>query len=105
MLIMLAIFDLGRGIYAYTTITAAAQAGARYALIHPEDTDAVQAVVADYLRGVDTSQVTTTVSQPDGDTVEVTITYLFQPATPLIGSLIGSNGVLTMQVSAAMHRY
>jgi hypothetical protein len=45
LIFIMAILDLGRGLYAYTAITAAAQEGVRYALIHPGDGVGVGAVV------------------------------------------------------------
>ncbi len=104
-LILMVILDLGRGIYAYNTIAAAAQAGARYGLVHPDDTAGIQTAVTGYLKGLDPSRITTSISEPDSGTIIVTVTYDFSPITPLIGQLIGHNGQLTLRASAAMHQF
>jgi len=105
LLFLMAILDLGRGLYAYTAITAAAQEGVRYALIHPGDGAGVDAVVRSHAIGLDPARMTSALFEPQPDIVSVTVTYDFVLITPLIGDLVGSGGVLRLQVAAATGPY
>ena len=105
LLFLMAILDLGRGLYAYTAITAAAQEGVRYALIHPGDGAGVDAVVRRHAVGLDPTRMTSALFEPQPDIVSVTVTYDFVLITPLIGDLVGSEGVLRLQVAAATGPY
>jgi len=105
LLFLMAILDLGRGLYAYTAITAAAQEGVRYALIHPGDGAGVDAVVRRHAVGLDPTRMTSALFEPQPDIVSVTVTYDFVLITPLIGDLVGSGGVLRLQVAAATGPY
>ena len=105
LMFLMAILDLGRGLYAYTAITAAAQEGVRYALIHPGDGAGVDAVVRRHAVGLDPTRMTSALFEPQPDIVSVTVTYDFVLITPLIGDLVGSEGVLRLQVAAATGPY
>jgi Flp pilus assembly protein TadG len=105
LMFLMAILDLGRGLYAYTAITAAAQEGVRYALIHPGDGAGVAAVVRSHAIGLDPARMTSALFEPQPDIVSVTVTYDFVLITPLIGDLVGSEGVLRLQVAAATGPY
>jgi len=105
LLFLMAILDLGRGLYAYTAITAAAQEGVRYALIHPGDGAGVDAVVRSHAIGLDPARMTSALFEPQPDIVSVTVTYDFVLITPLISDLVGSGGVLRLQVAAATGPY
>ncbi len=105
MVFILIVFDFGRGIYAYTVLSAAAQSGARYAITNPSDTVGIQNTVTSNAIGLDPAQLTTTVSQPDSNTVVVTVTYDFTVITPILAQIIGNNGTLNLQTSAAMRLY
>lgn len=105
LIFIMAILDLGRGLYAYTAITAAAQEGVRYALIHPGDGAGVDAVVHSHAVGLDPARLTSALFEPQPDIVSVTVTYDFMLITPLIGDLVGEGGVLRLQVAAATGPY
>lgn len=104
MLIMV-IFDLGRGIYAYTTITAAAQNGARYAIVHPIDITGIRNAVINNAIGLDPSDIRVSVSYPEDNVIAVTVTYDFTVISPLLEPVIGNNGGLTFRVTATMRLY
>ncbi len=105
LIFIMAILDLGRGLYAYTAITAAAQEGVRYALIHPGDSAGVDAVVHSHAVGLDPARLTSALFEPQPDIVSVTVTYDFALITPLIGDLVGDGGILHLQVAAATGPY
>lgn len=105
LIFIMAILDLGRGLYAYTAITAAAQEGVRYALIHPGDGAGVGAVVRSHAVGLDPARLASSLFEPQPDIVSVTVTYDFVLITPLIGDLVGNGGVLRLQVAAATGPY
>jgi|GEM_PF-508159 len=118
-LLLVAIFDLGRAVYAYSTIADAARTGGRVAIVYqdpgtdctvvrvtPKCAAANQAVAlgiaADGMidvAGVPTESVSMTFSSADElgscnpvlrDCIaEVTVRYQFSAATPIIGNLIG----------------
>ncbi|MCD6289257.1 MAG: pilus assembly protein [Anaerolineae bacterium] len=104
-LFIMTILDFGRGIYAYSSISAAAQAGARQGIIDPTDTASIQQAVLSNTIGLDSSKMSINISQPDTDTVEVSVTYDFLPITPLIEQAIGNNGHIHLHAAAAMRRY
>jgi Flp pilus assembly protein TadG len=104
LLFVMGIFDLGRGVYAYNVISAAAQEGVRYGLIQPTDTNGIRNVVISKTIGLDASQVTTSVSQPESNVIAVTVTHRFNLITPLIAQAVG-NGGISLQATAAMRQY
>lgn len=99
--VVFAIVDLGRGVYAYNTISNAARSAARQAIVNQNvavvDATAVQSAVA---LAITTGNVTVAYELPDqsgpcspvafGCLAVVTVTYGYQPLTPLIGNIIGT---------------
>ncbi len=105
LLLFMGIFDLGRAIYAYNTISNAAREGARVAIVDQRTTGGIPAgatEAADQATslGLDpTTDVDVAYLLPDlsgscpsrslGCVAEVTTRYRFAAITPIIGSLVG----------------
>lgn len=101
LLLMLALFDFGRAIYAFNTVSNAAREGARLAIVDQSQVggvyvaaqEAADQATALGLDASDPSQIQ--VAFPDtfgtciGCRARVTVTYQFTAITPIIGSLIG----------------
>jgi hypothetical protein len=104
MLILLAILDFGRAIYAYSVVANAAREGARYGIIHRDDEAAIRCRVEDTAVALDRSQLTIVVTLPteEQSTVEVEVTYLFKLITPLVAEAIGS-GSVPLRSTASMY--
>ncbi|HEX7976774.1 MAG TPA: TadE/TadG family type IV pilus assembly protein [Anaerolineales bacterium] len=109
LLLLMVLLDMGRAIYYYSTVQNAARAGARYGIVHTNDTAGVAAAARQIAVGLDPANFTVTVVwdiTPAGsipDTVNVRVAYHFDIITPIIGTLIGSNqiflvGRATMQL-------
>ncbi|HEY64581.1 MAG TPA: hypothetical protein G4O02_08415 [Caldilineae bacterium] len=103
--LIMTVLDLGRGIYAYTTIAAAAQSGARYGIVNPDDISGIQNAVVRNAIGLDPSNIVVSVSYPTSDVVAVTVRYDFAVITPLLEPMVGNNGVIRLEVTAAMQQY
>ena len=113
-LILLAFFDLGRGVFAFNEISNAAREGGRTAIVNQYTSDIVDRAVAQAISlGVSPSATCTggvpngpsgvcaTFYYPDlttdcsstlapGCVAIVRVKYTFTPITPIIGNLIGS---------------
>lgn len=87
MFTLFAIVDVGRAMNVYTYLAGAAQAGARAGAVS-SDVAVVQAAVQTHMSGLDTNSLTIDVNQV-GNYTEVTLTYLYEPITPLITSFSG----------------
>lgn len=107
-MLMIGVVEVGRLVLVYTTISNAARAGARYAIVHgansPATASQVQSTVTGYLAAapMTTGNATVTVTGAGGaigSTVTVTVTYPYDPFSayfPLsvnLGST--SQGVIT----------
>ncbi|MBX3001656.1 MAG: pilus assembly protein [Caldilineaceae bacterium] len=92
LLITLGILDLGRLFFINTMLTAAAQEGARAGAVSTSFTQ-IQNTVQDRLSGVDRGSVQISIDRTEEYT-EVEIAYTFQPVTPLIGTVIGEEGII-----------
>jgi Flp pilus assembly protein TadG len=103
-LFLMIIFDFGRGLYAYSVISAAAQEGARYGLIHPGDTAGIQNAARSRVVGLEPTSLIIGVTWPESNVIAVTVTYEFQAVTPLIGQLLGNRGRLRLAATAAMRQ-
>lgn len=87
-LVMFGVFELSRMLLVYTTVDNAARAGARYAIVHGEDSPAtagtIKTLVKNYLSAapMNTGNATVTVSGAGGakgSTVSVSVTYPYDP--------------------------
>jgi Flp pilus assembly protein TadG len=104
LLIFLGLFDLGRAVYAYTTISNAAREGARVLIVDQSQASGVykaqtEASGSATALGIAPGSVTVVFRSPDlsgtctdrtiGCIAEVNVPYSYTPITPVIGQLIG----------------
>jgi Flp pilus assembly protein TadG len=96
LLILLGLFDFGRAIYAYSSISNAAREGARLAIVDQSSNSGVlvaetEAISQATALGLGPSDVDVTFSCAGvGCIAEVRVRYQFQAITPVIGALIGA---------------
>lgn len=107
LLLMMALFDFGRAVFAFNTVSNAARDGARLAIVDQSQTggvyDAAQAA-ADQATGLgldpsDPNEIQVSFLMPDlsgdcavraiGCIAEVRVQYEYQAITPIIGAIIG----------------
>lgn len=104
LLVLLGLFDLGRGFYIQNVLMFSAQRGARYALASPDDTPGIVAAVQASLFGLDPALASVTITQDEDDGwIEVEVSYPFSAITPLIAPFIGENGTVTLRDKARMY--
>ncbi len=104
MLLLMAIFDLGRAVFYYSDLCQAAREGSRFAALLPSrDANAVKlhAQQASLIE-VPSSSITVTYSTGHPLSAEVEMTYRYRPITPLIASLTGQNGFVLWAISAVL---
>jgi Flp pilus assembly protein TadG len=88
------VFDFGRAIYAYHTISNAARSGARVAIVDQQFAR-IRAAVMDATVGVNPDDIspptmtTTCVTLKIGCEATVSVSYSFRPLTPVVGNIIG----------------
>lgn len=124
LLLVMGIFDFGRGILYYNMLSNAAREGARWGIVASRTSDQIcaRAKEVTLLPNVDltdpsaatcgaTGDVTVTVpdrgTQGDpNDPVQVTLTYTFRVITPLIGNIVEqAPGCLCITLSATSTMY
>lgn len=92
LIILLGIFDFGRAIYAYNTISNAAREAARLAVVDQNE-DAVIAVGKQAAIGLPPDDIDVDFPAPTcnliGCDVQVTVSYRWGAITPIIGGLAG----------------
>jgi Flp pilus assembly protein TadG len=98
LLLLMAIFDFGRAIYAYNTVGNASRAATRVAIVN-QDTTAIEARAMEQTIGLNPDEVTVDTSalldscatDPPkiGCVVTVTVEYHWTPITPIIGTVVG----------------
>jgi Flp pilus assembly protein TadG len=104
-LVFVALFDLGRAVYAWSTISDAARTAGRIAIVDQDETLIKNAAVAQALAlGLTPDAVTVTYPTlgAAGDfgvqcepirvrscIAQIVVTYDFNPATPVLGNIIG----------------
>jgi Flp pilus assembly protein TadG len=110
LLLFMAIFDFGRAIFAYNTVSNAARDGARIAIVDQSSTAGVSnaaKAAADQATGLglnpaDTNHVRVRYLLPDlsgpcppawgewaGCVADVRVQYSYNPATPVVGLIVG----------------
>ena len=96
LLVVMGIFDLGRGIFYYSTIHNAAREGARYGAVDHCDTAGIQSVVETHayslLEGL-TVDDTIMYFDAKPERIVVTVTYTFEAITPLIGRFFDDGSI------------
>ena len=87
-LILIGLFDVGYGIYAYNTVANAARSAARVAIVNQVAAD-VEAEARRFAGSLGTDRVTVTLDpcSSTGCSYGVTVEYDYQPVTPIIGSV------------------
>lgn len=108
MIIFLGVVDLSRVYHAATAASNAARVGAEVAM-HPQHTDqqianAVQREVSPTLTLTSISITPTQSLRSSGSAVEVGVSYVFSPYTPLVASFWGG-GSLPLVVTATARVY
>ncbi len=107
-LLLMGMFDLGRGVYAYNVVASAAREGARLGVVKPNDPDAIRAKALAVTPALDQTQLTmdapTCTSQSGyatsctiGNNMTITVHYRFQPIT-IFFSTINLVGKSTMTI-------
>lgn len=85
--LLMGMFDLGRGVYAYNVVASAAREGARYAIMKPTDVSGMKAQARAVTPALDPAQlivdnpVCSSAYCKKGDAIVVTVRYAFQPIT------------------------
>ena len=105
MLVVLGLMDLGRGVWAYTTVAQASREAARYIMVHgsanPASDSDIENVVVQHAIGLDASKLEVSTSYDDdserGDTVDVSVSYDFQLLT---APLILRSGTITLAANS-----
>jgi Flp pilus assembly protein TadG len=114
LLITFVVIDLGRAVYYYSAIHNAAREGVRWGIVNKDingkiDIAGMENTTVDYAfgLGLELSDVTAGAGDPqvvDGfanPTVRVKVFYDFEPATPVVSTLLPS-GTITLQSEAVM---
>jgi hypothetical protein len=108
------IIDLGRAAYYFSALQNAAREGARYAIVHPNNTNGVVNLVKSRAIGIDPSDsnfivglgsdINNTGDDWDSDDyVQVQTNYSFRLTTPFVG-IFFNNGRIAMSASSTMQR-
>jgi Flp pilus assembly protein TadG len=106
LIILLAVFDVGRLVFAYNDITNAARNGARVAIVDQTANKARDTAISSAGLGLKNSQVQVTYLTDDlsgtcpspyelGCFAKVAVSYDWQAITPLIGNILGPITVTT----------
>lgn len=106
-IIIFGVIDLGRAIFEYNLLASSAREGARMAVIQSNSDTAVINRAVDSSAGfissgdvaISGSRTCNAIPCPK---VTVTVQHTFTPVTPLIGTLIGGSGTITMKASSTM---
>lgn len=119
-IMLIGLFDLGRAVYYYSSLSNAVREAARYAIVHNADLRVVYAStghcavtgslidkVKEYSFGLELtkySQIQACVTKPDAtfDKVTISATYLYDPVTPLIENIFGQESGIPLQVESTM---
>ena len=96
LIILLGIFDFGRAIYAFNTISNSAREAARLAIVD-QNAAAVTARAKEAALALPPDELTVTFPAPScnkiGCDVSVTVEYDWSAITPIIGNLVGQIGL------------
>lgn len=102
LLLFMALFDMGRAVYAYNTVSNAARSALRVAVVD-QDLGVIEAKAREQAMALDQGAVTVTVDVADpnpdcavlkiGCMASVAVDYDFVPLTPIIGSIVGPIGL------------
>ncbi len=101
LLIVIAIIDFGRAIYAYSVVANCAREGARYGVISGHEDSGIIARVNEAAVGLDKSQLSINITRT-ATTVKVEVGYNFELIVPMIAQVIGRSS-LPLASSATMY--
>jgi Flp pilus assembly protein TadG len=105
LLLLVGIFDFGRATFYYSSITNSAREGARYGIINPDNMNGIQQRVREYSFGIDPDPSVLVIQiQKDSiaNTITVSVSYTFVPATPLIAPFLSGNDGIVFQTETTM---
>jgi Flp pilus assembly protein TadG len=87
-LVMIGLFDVGRAVHGFNTVSNAARAAARVAIVNQTEAD-IRARAIDMAPGLGLTDADVTLDPCDfaGCLYGVTVTWDYEPVTPLIGNL------------------
>ncbi len=102
LLIVIAILDFGRAIYAYSVVSNSAREGARYGVIEGHTDAGIETRVRESAVGLDQSQFTRIDVTRTITTVNVVVGYNFELITPLVAQVIGRSSI-PLASSATMY--
>jgi Flp pilus assembly protein TadG len=103
-LILMGVFDFGRAFYAYSVVANSAREGARAGVYATATNQNVIDAVSEYWIGLGTSPAITISPSPTRvamGTISVTVSYVFQPVTPVIDAFL-PGGRITLVASSVM---
>jgi len=100
LLVMIGLFDIGRAVFAFNTISNASRESVRIAIVNQTEADVdAEAVKQGVSLGLTPADVTISYGDPSGTgtcsspfvgcRAAVTVQYLYVAATPVIGQIIG----------------
>ncbi len=105
--LVLGLFDLGRGVASLSLVTNCAREGARAGIFaQTDDATIIDAVNSQHLilGPISSSNITITpanqANRTSGSTIVVTVTYQYEPVTPLISHVVGS--AITLSATSKM---
>ncbi len=94
LLLLMAIIDLGRVTYTYSALFNSTREGARYGIIHPNDTSGITSTVRSLSVGLDPALITVIATRPTTRTIRVFATYQFTVVTPFASAILGSQSII-----------
>jgi Flp pilus assembly protein TadG len=103
-LILMGVFDFGRAFYAYSVVANSAREGARAGVYANATNQNVTDAINRYWIGLGTNPAITISPSPTRvtmGTISVTVSYVFQPVTPLIDAFL-PGGHITLVASSVM---
>jgi len=106
--LLFSIVEFGIAVFSYSTITNAAQEGARYGALHPAAMSGTCAnpgvgigdAVCQLTAGLRSDQVRYTATV-DAGRLRVAVTYRYQAVSGLVGRVVGEGGTLALSAAAA----
>ena len=104
------LFDLGRAVFAYSTMNTAVREGTRWAIVQESGTPVgdIEAKVRGYyfdLKDLSDNSVVTInyVGTEEDPKIQIEIEYTFHPITPGVAQLLGSGGTILINAESSMY--
>jgi len=102
LLLLFAVLDGGRAVYAYHVVANAAREGARFASVSTRTQTEVRNAILSSAVGLDPARLTVTLSNPTGTSVKVDVRYDFELITPIVAQAMGRE-TLVLHSAATMY--